>query len=336
MNDPIITTYSMWSLFRNCRMACKYRYTDCLVSIKRDKNLYYGSVIHECLEMWHQHRDISMVLEHIDKTYVQRSHDDNEKSDWHMATAMMNAYAERYHSEKFTVIELEKKFEGSIVNPSTGAASRSFKLAGKVDGIVQMGKSYYLLEHKTAATIDGSYLERLWTDFQITLYAWYVRETLNIPIVGIIYNILGKTKLQQSKGETEAEYEARRQALIAKSKTGKTSAKRKMPESDESFQERLAEKYANPEMFCREMIYISHDRYDDLRIELWKLTQSFLEARRKNCFYRNTAFCFRFNRACAYYPICSSNNDRNVIENYYQVTEAHEELNEEKTPELPF
>jgi len=95
------------------------------------------------------------------------------------------------------------------------------KLAGKVDGIVQIGESYYLLEHKTASNIDASYIERLWTDFQITMYAWYVKNTLGIPVIGIIYNILGKAKIQQSKGETEAEYEARRQELIAKSKKWK-------------------------------------------------------------------------------------------------------------------
>jgi len=82
------------------------------------------------------------------------------------------------------------------------------------------------------------------------------------------------------------------------------------------------------------MIYISNDRYDSLRIELWKLTQSFLEARRKNCFYRNTAFCFRFNQACAYYPICSSDDNQNVVENFYQKIEPNEELKE--STELQF
>jgi len=53
--------------------------------------------------------------------------------------------------------------------------------------------------------------------------------------IGIIYNVLVKARLQQSAGETEAEYEARRAELIAKSKTGKSSAQRKLPESDEAF-----------------------------------------------------------------------------------------------------
>jgi len=225
-------------------------------------------------------------------------------------------------------VALEKVFDGRIINPATGMSSRSFTMSGKVDGIVRMGDEYYLLEHKTASLIDSSYLERLWTDFQITLYAWYVRETLGIPVVGIIYNMLSKAKLQQGKGETEAEFEARRAELLAKSKTGKTTAKRKLPESDEDFQERLAAKYAEPggsqtQMFHRETLYISRDRYTVLQTELWELTQAFPEARRRGYFYQNTAFCFRFRSPCAYYPICSSDNNPNVIDNLYQVAAPH-------------
>ena len=179
----------------------------------------------------------------------------------------------------------EKTFEGPIVNPATGATSRSFILAGKVDGIVRQDGQYFLLEHKTASQIDASYLERLWTDFQITLYAWYLEQTLGITVSGIIYNVLVKAKLRQGKGETEAEFEARRAELIAKSKTGKSSAKRKLSEDDETFQQRLQEKYLEPGMFHREVLYISRDQFEELRAELWELSKAMLDARRRDTFY---------------------------------------------------
>jgi hypothetical protein len=43
-------------------------------------------------------------------------------------------------------------------------------------------------------------------DFQIAIYSHYVEEALGIPITGVIYNVLGKARLQQGKGETEEEY----------------------------------------------------------------------------------------------------------------------------------
>jgi hypothetical protein len=323
---PMISTYSMWSLFRNCRKAVDWRYLQNLVPLERDGNLHYGSLIHDCLETWHRYRNREQVLGLIERSCPNRHVDDSQRRDWHLATAMMTGYMNRYPEEEFEVVELEKVFQGPIVNPETGAASRSFVLSGKVDGIVKMGSEYFVLEHKTASLLDSSYLERLWTDFQITLYAYYVEQTLGLPITGILYNVLVKAKLQQSAGETEEEFEARRAELLAKSKTGKSSAKRRTPESDEDFQARLAEKYADPEMFHREKLYLSRDRFEILRAELWELTQAFLDARRRGVFYQNTSHCFQYQRPCPYFALCRSNGNPNVLENFYQRVEPHEEL----------
>lgn len=323
---PMVSTYSMWSLFRNCRKAVDWRYLQQLVPLERDRNLHFGSIIHECLQAWHQGRDLAEVLALIDRLCPNRRQDENQRRDWHLATAMMSAYAKRYAADDIEVVALEKNFEAPIVNPVTGAASRSFVLAGKVDGIVRIGGEHFILEHKTAAQIDGDYLEKLWTDFQITIYAHYIEQTMGIPITGILYNVLVKAKLQQGKGETEEEFQERRAELLAKSKTGKTTAKRKLPESDEDFQSRLAEKYADPAMFHREMLYLSRDRFDLLRSELWELTQAFLDARRRGVFYQNTAFCFNYQRPCAYFALCRSNGNPNVIDNFYQRVAPNEEL----------
>lgn len=322
------STYSMWSLFRNCRKACEYRYVLGLAPREKDPNLSFGTLIHGCLEIWHRSGDLSGVLDFIDRACPTRRADDGVRKDWHLARAMMTGYAARYTSEDFSIVALEQTFEGPIINPETGAPSRSFVLAGKVDGIVRIGKDNYILEHKTAGSIDADYLEKLWTDFQIAIYSHYVEQALGVPITGIIYNVLAKARLQQSKGETEEEYQARRAELIANSKTGRSTAKRKLPESDEDFQVRLAAKYADPEMFHREMLYLSRDRFDVLRAELWELTQAFLDARRRGMFYQNTAFCFHHNRPCAYFPVCRSNGNPNVIENFYERVAPHEELRE--------
>ena len=334
MSEKLQTTYSMWSKFRNCRKACEWRYLQHLAPLERDHNLAFGSVIHGCLESWHQHQDLNRVLAFINRTYPERAGDEKQRADWHLATAMMTGYANRYPGEDFEVVALEKTFEGKIINPATGASSRSFTLAGKVDGIVRQDGKYFLLEHKTASQIDSGYLERLWTDFQIHLYAWYVEKALGWRISGVVYNILAKAKLRQRQGETEVEYEARRAELIASSKTGKTSAKRKIPETDAEFQERLVEWYAQPDAFHRELLYIPRDRFDTLRAELWELTRSFLDARRRGVFYQNTSQCFTYGRPCPYFALCRSNGSPNVIENLYQHVPPNTEL-AETTEDVP-
>ncbi len=332
MSERRTSTYSMWSLFRNCRKAAHWRYVLELVPLERDRNLSFGSLIHACLETWHGTRDLAAALEHVDKACVNRAQDEDQRRVWHLATALMKGYAARYATEEFEVVALEKAFEGEIINPETSAASRSFTLAGKVDGIVRVGDEHFLLEHKTAATVDASYLERLWTDFQVTLYAHYVEQALGIRISGVLYNLLVKARLQQSAGETEVEFEARRAELIAKSKTGKSSAKRRLPETDEEFQERLATKYAELGMFHREMLYISREQFTTLRAELWELTQAFLDARRRDVWYQNTSFCFQYGKPCPYFALCRSGGSPNVRDNFYQHVAPHEELRGEVSP----
>lgn len=66
---PMKTTQSMWNDFRNCRKRCKLRTLDKLVPNQKEKCLFIGSVIHECLEAWHGEYNLNLVLTSINKTY---------------------------------------------------------------------------------------------------------------------------------------------------------------------------------------------------------------------------------------------------------------------------
>lgn len=336
MSEPTLTTYSFWNTFRNCRRACKWRYVDQIAPIKTDAALSFGTVIHQSLDAWHRGDGLNAVISSIDQAYQAHQADPNRHTDWHNARAMMAGYAAAYREESWTVVALEHVFRGRIANPETGRASRALTIAGKVDGIVQIGGEYFLLEHKTAATLDGNYLDKLWTDLQITLYAHQIEQTKRVRISGVIYNILVKARLQQGRGETEEEYETRRADLLAKSKTGKTTAQRKLPESDADFADRLAAKYREPGMFHREALYISADQRHEMRRDIWELAQQFLDARRRGVFNRNTSYCFNFNRPCAYLPLCQANGDaRLLMDNLYEIRPPHEELLEGNGQTLP-
>jgi hypothetical protein len=62
---------------------------------------------------------------------------------------------------------------------------------GRVPGAQPHGDDYFLLEHKTAAQLDADYHERLWTDFQITIYACYVELTLGMGRVHALMHAEG-------------------------------------------------------------------------------------------------------------------------------------------------
>lgn len=76
----------------------------------------------------------------------------------------------------------------------------------------------------------------------------------------------------------------------------------------------------------RQALYLSRDRFEVLRAELWELTQAFLDARRRGVFYQNTSHCFSYQRPCPYFALCRSNGNPNVIENFYEGVQPNEEL----------
>lgn len=299
-----VTTYSMLSRFRSCRKACEWRYIHGLAPKERDRSLYFGVVIHECLRLWHQDRDIDKVIEHIDKAYPERSQDNEQKHDWHIATAMMRGYAARYPEEDFEIIALEKPFRGKIINPETGKPSRKLELAGRVDGIICQDGRYYLLEHKTVSSVAQDYIELLWMDFQVHLYAMYIEQTQGIHIIGVLYNLLVKAQLRQ----------------------GGITKTRSVPESDEAFHARLMGKYSDPEMYKRVRFIISHEMLTDLQSELWELAQAFKDAKRRNVFYKNTSFCFYYRKPCEYLPLCKSGGSEDVVNSLYRKMPAMIEL----------
>jgi hypothetical protein len=330
-------TYSAASMFQTCRRRYRYRHVDHLVPVDKPHALRFGTVTHQWLEVWHRTRSLTAAQEVSDDAYANRAGDRDEKRDWHAQTAMLKAYAALYENEPFEVVDLECEFSGPLRNPAPGGRrSRSFQVRGKIDGIVRRGEEFLLLEHKTAASVSGDYIERLAMDLQILLYSYYARESLEYPVTSIIYNVLVKPRLAQAEGETEEQFEARKAELEAKSKTGKPStAKRKLPETDEEFQARLADWFVAEPRFTRVELILDFDAVANVRQMLWEISKEILDARRQERWHQNPRACFGFGK-CAYWPICSSKGNELVIENLFTKRPPNEELSSDEEPEPAF
>lgn len=322
-------TYSALNTFRHCPRKYKHRYVDGLRPLEKADTLSFGSLIHRALELWYRTPATSTRLEtvlcDIDSQCAFQHTDERLHAQWHLARAMFTGYAVQYPTEDFEIVAVELPFRGEIRHPVTGAPHPLFHMEGKSDAIVQRADGLYLLEHKTASQLDGNYLDKLWTDTQIALYAYYLRQN-GFPIVGVIYNVLLKSRLQQKAGETEAEFAIRHAELAAKNKSGKSTAKRQLPETDEEFAARLAEWYARPEAFHRELIFLSEDRLALLQEEVWELAQQCHSAASRDTWFLNTANCFAYQRPCEYLPYCQSGFNPNVADNLYEIAPPHEEL----------
>ena len=59
------------------------------------------------------------------------------------ALTMLEGYANRYMEEDFQIVELDIEFSGAIRNPKTGSESRTFRMAGKANGIVRINDELF-------------------------------------------------------------------------------------------------------------------------------------------------------------------------------------------------
>lgn len=315
----LVTNQRFWGHFRDCRKKAYWRFVERLEPVDLAWNLRFHRLIVRSLGLWHKDANLREVLEHIDSQCGARATNAEEQRAWHLASAMMTGYSRLYGEGELDVISIDERFRSDIVNPATGAKSRSFAIDSHVNGLARIDGRNYLVEHRTTSTLDEDYLQRLWADFQVTLRANYIEKHLDTPISGVVYDILVKSRLRQSAGETAAAFATRKAALLAKSKSGKTKAKRQLPESDAAFAARLAAKYCEPGMFHREIVDFDAQRRAELSSELWELTQSLLDARRRDAWYQNTSFCFHYRRPCEYLALCQSGGAQQVKEELYRI-----------------
>ena len=153
-----LLTYSALSTYRKCPMRYNLRYEKNLVPVYIDEKLFFGGVIHKALETWHgvdgdfEFRK-NLTLEKIDE--VCPGWEWSKRRTRLLAKEMMIGYMEKYRNDDLEIVANEYEFDGTIINPRTGAESKTFSLKGKVDGIVKTPGGLFLMEYKTTSKLGS-------------------------------------------------------------------------------------------------------------------------------------------------------------------------------------
>ena len=126
---PLLSNSAM-SAYRACPRKYLYSYVRMRRPIVTHEALTFGTLIHAALEVWWSTVDLDAALAVLA----------NEPNAYTRATAeaMVRGYHVRWIDEPIRVIAVERAFVAPLVNPETGAASRTFELAGKCDAIAEV------------------------------------------------------------------------------------------------------------------------------------------------------------------------------------------------------
>jgi len=220
---------------------------------------------------------------------------------------MIWAYCDEYPEDirlhtfsGYKVLAIEKEFNLPLVNPDTGKVSRTFRHGGKVDLILDDGKGgVVIVDHKTAANINGDYIDRIQHDAQLYSYALAAEKVFDRPCTSMYLNVIQKPSIRLKKDE-----------------------------SDEAFYRRMGDWYSS-DKFLRQQITIDKRFLQTVRKDLWERGQQIRFSDYHNYFPRNTNSCVQYGYTCPYYKLCIL-DQQHLKETDYEKKEAHSELSSQQ------
>lgn len=291
---PILTHSSM-SAFKRCRKLYWYRYVKGLRPAVDADALRFGTVMHEAIDRMHA-TDPVEVLEWV------RSCDLGNAYTTHTAAALFWGYVLRYRDCPIVaeVLRSEVTFAVPLVNPETGAKSRSFEVSGKRDAIVRTTENRDALKETktTGESIESNrYWARMLMDPQISLY-WVMTEHEGIDVSTVVYDVIRKPAMKPERATPPDKVKIK--------KDGTPYANVRLEdETPIEWESRLFDDImSRPDFYYgrREIPRLEKD-LTDFRRELWDVARDIADAERNDRWYRTVS---RFNcDDCCYFGLCA-------------------------------
>ena len=254
-----LTSTSLSSL-RRCPRLYFYRYQLGLSRVRSATPLRFGSAMHKGNELRNLGADQDAAIAGATVDYA-ACPDWADPVEWAVECeslkALLAGHFWRYSQDNVQFLAVEQSFEMPLVNPDTGAASRSFTLAGKFDGLVRLpdGRTA-VMEYKNVGediAPGGEYWLRTRADGQINQYVLGARA-IGHDVSTVLFDVTRKPSIRLRQNETPQQYGQRLVADIGE-------------RPDFYFQRREVPRL--------------EDDIAQFRAELWQQAQQLLEIRRR-------------------------------------------------------
>lgn len=329
-------TNSELSCFRRCQREHRLAYGLGYRAREHVESLRFGTAFHAGLEAWWRgegvERAVEAAVEGVDDAYEAAK-----------LRVLLLGYDARWAGEHYDVVAVEQEFRAPLVNPETGAASRTFVLGGKLDGLLRRG----FVEHKTTSQeigVGSMYWRRLTLDPQVSTY-YAGAKALGHEVDHCVYDVVRKPALRPSQvplvdedgvkivlsldGERVRTKDQKKWRQTGDAELGYVLQTR--PETPEEYEQRLAEEVAtHPDRYFQrgEVVRLEADEHE-AQLDAWQLTRAMREAEIAGRFPRNPDACQRFNRTCGFFDVCCGTASLDDPSRFERVDNVHQELSQE-------
>lgn len=317
---PIVTDSELRT-FRRCMREHYLRYILGYSGIGSAETLRFGSLFHVGLEAWWRafgHTDspleaaIDAITPHAEDEY-----------DLVRAGVLLQGYDARWCDQPLEVLAVEAQFRAPLINPQTGAASRTREVAGKLDAIVRREGRIWIVEHKTSGedvSTGSRYWQRLLLNSQVSMYYAGARS-LGHDVAGCIYDVIGKPR--------QAPYKATPEESRKYTKQGHLYAnQRAEDETPDEYRLRLLELIAaNPERYYQRADVVRLEQEErDTAFDTWQTVRAMRDAELAGRYPRNPDTCERYGRMCDFFDVCTGNASLEDPTRFVHLDNVHQEL----------
>lgn len=345
-----LLTYSRLATLRHCPRKHYLRYE---VGLARDMAVDYlrlGAAFHRGVECHHigKTREAAIVEALQPYSSVPPGVDPYDWDiDCQIVRQLLAGHFWRYENDELELVAAEQIFRIPLRNPDTGATSRTFELAGKIDAIVRLpdGRKA-VLEYKTAGEDigpDSDYWLRLRGDAQISTYVLAARS-LGHDVGVVLYDVTRKPTIRPCRIPLLDE-DGHKIVLSAQGERVYTKQGTPRQTSDTALGYVLQTRPETPAEYGRRLLGDIGERPDyyyqrrevprmdddllEFQYELWQQSQQLLETRRHGRWYRHVT---RDCRQCEFAGLCLNNvrvDPAAPPSGFTILTDVHPELTEE-------
>jgi len=204
------------------------------------------------------------------------------------------------------VLGTERAFSTPLINPNSGHASRRFRFGGRIDGIIEVpgpGGGIWILEHKTSTDElepGSAYWQKLRIDGQVSAYYEGARALGYHDIRACLYDVARRPMLKPHNATPMEKRQYRKDGALYASQRAEN-------ESLGAYRERLRNEIAEApgEYYQHGTVVRLDSELHEYRQDAWETAHEMATAIKSNRHPRNPDACFKYERACEYFEVCT-------------------------------
>lgn len=322
---PVLTT-SRQACASRCQREHHYSYRLGYRSARDADALRFGTLIHLGLEAWWLSAKAKASDEDRLRAALDAMTGEVDLFEHAKAVALVIGYDARWGDDLalYEVLAVEVVFETPLVNPETGAPSRTWVLGGKLDLVLRelaTGR-VLIVDHKTMTGDIGpgsDALKRLRIDRQISTY-YAGAASLGHLAEAWVHDVLGKPQQRPSAvpvlDDDGVKIVVDAQGQRVRTKDGKKwreSAStadgyvlKTRPETPDEYRNRIMAAIAEDPngYFQRPVVVRLEAELEDAAFDAWQMAKQLKEAENAGRFPRNPDACVRYGSTCPFFGVC--------------------------------